>query len=145
MSEENHVPPPVPPTPPPPPEPSSSTPYEKPASGGSSNTVMLVLAYFGILALVPYLVEKDDADVRWHAKNGLVMFIAEFIGLVALAIVFAILGFIPVVNAIAGILGCVLYPCIGIGLLVLHVMAIMKAVKGERMIIPYVTEYAERL
>ena len=32
---------------------------------------MIVLAYFGLLALIPLLMEKEDAEVQWHAKHGL--------------------------------------------------------------------------
>ena len=34
---------------------------------------MLILSYFGLLALIPLLVEKDDAEVQWHAKHGLIL------------------------------------------------------------------------
>lgn len=38
---------------------------------------MIVLAYLWLLALTPLLVEKDDAELQWHAKHGLVLFGAE--------------------------------------------------------------------
>ena len=33
----------------------------------------IVLAYLGPLALIPFLVEKEDQEVQWHAKHGLVL------------------------------------------------------------------------
>ena len=41
--------------------------------------VMIVLAYLWPLALVPLLVEKDDAEVQWHAKHGIVLMVAEIV------------------------------------------------------------------
>ena len=64
--------PPPPPAPPPAPAPSSS------GTGGSSNRgLMIALSYLWLLALIPLLVEKDDAEVQWHAKHGLTLLVAE--------------------------------------------------------------------
>ena len=115
--------------PPPPPKPSSSG----TGGGKSNNTVMLILSYLWLLALIPYITEKEDAEVQWHAKHGLVLCVAEFI----LWIVLFILQFIP-------ILGCLLYIVAFFGVCVIHVMAIVKATKGERLMIPYVSEYTEK-
>ena len=41
--------------------------------------VMIVLAYLWLLALIPLLVEKQDPEVQWHAKHGLVLMIAELV------------------------------------------------------------------
>src|SRR5436190_8527971 len=44
-----------------------------PGSAPSSNrNVMILLSYLWLLALVPLLTEKDDKEVQWHAKHGLV-------------------------------------------------------------------------
>ena len=49
----------------------------------SNRGVMIVLAYLWPLAIVPLLLEKDDADVQWHAKHGLVLLAAELLLLIA--------------------------------------------------------------
>lgn len=108
------------------------------------NTLMLVLSYLGILCLIPLLTEKNDPDVQWHAKHGLVLLIAEVILYVALGIVSLVLGKIPVLGFVFGIFGCLLWSVLPLGILVLHIICIVKAVKGERLIIPYVTEYVNR-
>ncbi len=123
------APPETPPQEPPPPEP--------PSSGGSNNTVMLVLAYFGILALIPLLTEKDDAEVQWHAKNGL-CFTAAWI---VLWIVLIIVGFVPVIGQIVG---CGAIPLVFIGILVIHILAIVKATKGERLVLPFISDFVEK-
>ena len=59
-----------------------------PSGTPSSNRgVMIVLSYLWILALVPLLTEKEDEEVRWHAKHGIVLMVAE----IAFWIVFTIL------------------------------------------------------
>ena len=40
---------------------------------------MIVLSYLWLLALVPLLVEKEDNEVQWHAKHGIVLMVAEIV------------------------------------------------------------------
>jgi uncharacterized membrane protein len=93
--------------------------------------IMLVLAYLGPLALIPLLTVKDSAFVRWHAKNGLVL------GAAAL-VVLLVAGFIPFLGT------CLLFPIALIGFMVLTVMAIIKALRGERWRIPAISDLAEK-
>jgi len=114
-----------------------SAPPPPPAAGAKQqNTVMLVLAYLWILALVPLLVEKEDREVQWHAKHGLVILAAEIV----IGIAMAIITSLPVL----GVVGCAIYPLLWIVDLVLRVMCIVKATKGERLIIPGVSQYADK-
>ena len=103
--------------------------------------VMIVLAYLWPLALVPLLLDKGDAEVQWHAKHGLVLMIAELILLFAYIMMTSLVGL-----ATFG-LGCILgvFVVFGwIGILALHVAAIVKGVNGGRLIVPHVSEYADR-
>jgi uncharacterized membrane protein len=95
---------------------------------------MLVLSYLWLLALIPLLVEKDDAEVQWHAKNGLLLLAGE----IALCIALVIIGRVPVIG---DVLGCVLIPFLWIVILVVHIIAIVKALKGNRLLIPFVSDY----
>ena len=52
-----------------------------------SNKVMAILAYFGILFLVPLLAAKESPFARYHTNQGLVLFLFMF--------VCGILGVIP--------------------------------------------------
>jgi uncharacterized membrane protein len=118
-----------PPTPPPPTAP-------PPAGGGAASSnrqLMLVLSYLWILALVPLLSEKDDKDVQWHAKHGLVLFGAEIVVWLVLHIIFRV-----VLYTTFGF-GCVLaalFPLLGLAFLALHIVCIVKAVNGQRLMIP---------
>jgi len=123
-------------TPPPeaPPPPETPPPPEASTQQSSNQPIMLVLSYLWLLALIPLLVEKDDAEVQWHAKNGLLLFAGE----IALWIALIILSMIPVIGQV---LGCGLIPILWLVILVVHIIAIVKALKGERLMIPFVSDY----
>jgi uncharacterized membrane protein len=136
MSETPHV----PPSPPPPG--GSYTPPPPPAGGttpSSDRTLMLVLSYLGILCLIPLLAKKDDPEVQWHAKNGTALFFAELIWLVIrIGLIFA---HIPFAGCGFSIISCAIW----IGFLALSIVAIMKAVQGQRFRIPIITDMAEKM
>jgi hypothetical protein len=103
---------------------------------------MIVLAYLWLLALVPLLVERQDPEVQWHAKHGLVLMIAELI------LLFGYIVMTSVVSLAMLGLGCVLSLILvfgWVGVLALHVVAILKGVNGGRLIIPGLSDYANRL
>ena len=103
--------------------------------------VMIVLSYLWPLALVPLLVEKDDPEIQWHAKHGIVLMVAEIIILIAFAMVTSIVSL-----ATFG-LGCVLSVFViflWIAILAVHVIAIIMGINGKRFLIPGVSEYADR-
>jgi uncharacterized membrane protein len=111
--------------------------------GASPNRgVMIVLAYLWPLALVPLLVEKGDPEVQWHAKHGLLLMVAELI------LAFAYIMMTSLVSLATLGLGCVLSLFLVFGwvaILALHVVAILKGVNGGRLIIPGLSDYANRL
>ncbi len=126
MSEPN-VPPPPSYTPPPPP--TGTTP-----GGASPNRgLMLALSYLWLLAVIPLVVEKDDREVQWHAKHGLVLLVVEFLLGILIAI---ITNFVPFA-------GCVLWAIWPL-IFVFHIILIVKALNGQRMMIPGISEYADR-
>jgi len=104
--------------------------------------VMIVLAYLWPLALVPLLLEKHDPEVQWHAKHGIVLMIAELI------LLFGYIMLTSIVSLAALGLGCVLsvFLVFGwVGVMALHVVAILKGINGGRLIIPGLSDYANRL
>jgi uncharacterized membrane protein len=113
------------------------------SSAASSNrSLMVVLSYLWILFLVPLLVEKNDKEVQWHAKHGLVITVAELVLWVAIFIVQTVLG------AMTAGLGCmvgILSPIIWLLFLVLRVICIIKGVNGQRFTIPGITAYVDRV
>jgi len=106
------------------------------APASSNRGVMIVLSYLWILALVPLLVEKEDQDVQWHAKHGIVLMVAEIVFWIAFNIVIYLIPF----GCVVGLLG----PLVALVFLAVHVVAIIKGLNGQRLIIPGLSEYASR-
>lgn len=85
------------------------------------NKVMAVLAYFGILVLVPILAAKESKFARFHANQGLILLLAS----VAYYIVYSILASIIIgiswhlywLVSIIGFLGLAFFVWFVIGLI----------------------------
>ena len=133
-------------TAPPPPPPAAPAPPSEPAApqtGGVSDNrnIMIVLSYLGLLALRPLLVEKDDSEVQWHAKHGLVLVVFEVVVFICLQVIIMLLG------AVSGGLGCIfglLVPIFFIAVLIVHILCIVKGLNGQRYMIPTISEFADR-
>lgn len=144
MSEPN-VPPPPSYTPPPPPggtmpPPPGGTMPPPPGGAVSPNrSVMIVLSYLWILGLIPLLVEKNDPEVQWHARNGLLLLAAEIVVWIAATIFSMMTAFIHL-----GCAGCFLHSAILVVFLVVRILCIVKGVSGERFVIPVISQYADR-
>jgi hypothetical protein len=103
--------------------------------------VMIVLAYLWPLALIPLLIDKQDTEVQWHARHGIVLAIAELILLFAYIVVTSLVG----LRTLG--LGCVLTLFLifaWIAVLAVHVVAIVKGISGGRLIVPGLSVYANR-
>jgi len=83
------------------------------------NKLIAALSYIGILFLVPLLVKKDSKFCAEHAKQGLVLFIAWIVG--SFVFWFPIIGWL-----------------LGLGLLMMNLMALVKALSGEFWEIPVI-------
>lgn len=136
MSEPT-VPPPPSYTPPPPP-PSSGGPAG-PGSVSPNRTIMVVLSYLWILALVPLLAEKEDQEVQWHARNGLLILAGE----IALWIVLSIFS-VGMASFDFGCTGCMMNSILWVVVLVVRIVAIVKGVNGQRLVIPGLSQFADK-
>ena len=93
-----------------------------------SNTILFsILSYIGILWLIPLLVEKNDKVVRFHVNQGIVLFIFDIIGSIAVGILSAIFVFIPVIS----FLGVVIASLFGILCFVLMIIGIVNAANNR--------------
>ena len=136
MSEPTVPPPPPSYTPPPPPT------YTPPPGGGAvspNRTIMIILSYLGILALIPLLVEKEDREVQWHAKHGLVLLVAEIAALIVLSVLSMATAAMDL-----GCGSCLLQSVLWVVILIVHILCIVKGVNGQRFIIPGISQFADR-
>lgn len=92
------------------------------------NIGMAIVAY--ILFFIPLLTEsKNDPFVKYHVKQGLVLFISW--------IVTIIVGYIPAI-------GWVLAPLMSLALFILLILGIVTAAAGKEKQLPLVGQYAEK-
>jgi uncharacterized membrane protein len=103
----------------------TTTPSSAPAA--EKNTVMGVLSYLGPLVLIPLLTEKNDPFVKYHVKQGLVLFVIEVATWLVLDM-FRLWMLSDLIN-----LGC----------LVLTVIGIINVVKGEQKELPLVGQFSK--
>jgi len=98
------------------------------------NKVMGILAYLGILVLVPILAAKESPFARYHSNQGLILLIVA----AALAIVINILSRISLsLWLVFTLLGGILW--LGVG--VFAILGIINAVKGEMKELPLIGKY----
>ncbi len=95
--------------------------------------LMCILSYFGILALIPFFVKKDDPFISWHARQGVLLMIASFVGYLALFV----LMMIPFV----GILAFLLTMAFGVGVIAISIMCIVQACQGNKWPIPVLSGF----
>ncbi|MBP5258562.1 MAG: zinc ribbon domain-containing protein [Prevotella sp.] len=102
-----------------------------------SNKVMAVLAYLGVLVLVPIFAAKESKFARFHANQGLVLFIAEIAWTIVLTIINGILLSISArlvwISSIISLLGLVF--------LVLAIIGIINAVNGRAKELPVLGKF----
>ena len=111
------------------------------------NPVMALLSYLlGLIFILIILLTdmKKSRYNRFHAWQALFLGLSFLAIFVALAILGTILGFIPVVNIIAGIAMFVLYPLLCIAILILNIVVGIKAYNKQEIILPLVGEWATK-
>jgi uncharacterized membrane protein len=99
------------------------------------NKVMGILAYLGILVLVPIFAAKESKFARFHANQGLVLLICAVIWqIVAYILMFILakigLGFLSIIISLLSVV-----------FLVLIIIGIINAVKGEMKRLPIIGKY----
>lgn len=107
-----------------------------PATGQADNsnrTVMGVLAYLGLLVLVPLLVEKKDPFVKFHVKQGLALAIV--------AVGWGILLMVPLVN----LLLLLVSPFVWLFILAMAIIGIVNVVNGKEKELPLLGILASKL
>ncbi len=96
-----------------------------------NNKVMALLAYLGFLFLIPLLAAPNSRFARYHANQGLVLFIFE-------AIAGVVTGIICVIPFVGWIIGGILSGAVGIFGLVLTILGIVNAVNGQAKQLPLI-------
>ncbi len=113
--------------------------YQANPADVEENKILSILCYFGILFLIPYFVKKDSQYIKFHANQGLILFILNIV----LGIVSGILG--AILGAILGDIGVLLSTLLGslisIVTLVLMILGIVNAVTGKMKELPLIGSF----
>ncbi len=100
---------------------------EAPKKEGKNLTA--VLSYIGILFLVPLLACKDSAFAQFHAKQGLVLFIAEIATMLIL--------WIPILGWFVGFICWIIW-------VILSIIGIINVVGGKQVPLPLIGKFAKK-
>ncbi len=100
----------------------------------SNDKVYGILSYIGILVLVPLLAGKTQF-ARYHANQGLVLFIADIILGVMIGITVGVLSLLGVIGVV---LGSIVSGVFGLCIFVLVIMGIINAANGEMKPLPVI-------
>lgn len=101
------------------------------------NKIAAVLSYIGILFIVPLILAPDSKFARYHANQGLCLFIAEVIYGIISVILGWILGFIPIIGALI----MLIIGLIRVVFLILSILGIVNAAKGEMKPLPVIGDF----
>ena len=102
------------------------------------NKIMAVLAYFGILFLVPFLAAEDSQFAKFHANQGIILFITDSIlSLVAVLFNFLV-GWLPFVGPVLG--GVISFAAFGIGT-ALFIIGLINVFSGEPKKLPIIGDF----
>ncbi len=91
------------------------------------NAGMGILAYIGPLVIVSYLTAKEDPFVKFHIKQGLVLFTIEIVVWLLSSALWSLWMLLSLVN---------------LATLVLSVIGIINVIKGEEKKLPLVGDLA---
>ena len=95
-----------------------------------ANKTMGILAYIGFLVLVPIFSAKESRFAKFHANQGLALFIVEL----AIGVLNTISWYIPLIG---GIIRIVL-SLVSLAVLIVAIMGILAASKGEAKKMPII-------
>lgn len=98
----------------------------------------LILSYAGPWAFRPYLQVREDEDLYWHARQGVILAFVEC----AVALVLVILGLVPILGFVATRL---VLPIWLLWCLAMSVASILQATKGRRNRIPVIHQFVDYL
>ena len=91
--------------------------------------IFAALSYLWILALVPLFLKRDRPFVQFHAKQGFVLFVAEFILMLVAAI--------PLLGWLIWFFGWIIA-------VVFSILGILAALSGREWEMPWISDYVKK-
>ena len=106
--------------------------------------LMAILSYLGILCLIPYFAEKDNKYVRYHAIQGLNLFIIDLICSAVIAVVGVVATILFLIPILGWILGGLLYLVIfliPVGIFALSIWGLVLVFQDQAKELPIVNKF----
>ncbi len=91
--------------------------------------VMAALSYLWVLVLIPLLKPGKSEFVKFHSRQGFLLFIAE--------VILFVINIVPVIGWFVAFVG-------GLAALVLSIMGLLAALQGKYWELPWLSEYAKK-
>lgn len=98
----------------------------------------LVLCYAGPWAFQPYLRNREDEELLWHARQGVLLAFVEIV----IALTLIILGLFPILGILATRIAL---PVWLLWCLTMSVTSIVQATKGKRHKVPVIHLFVDYL
>ncbi len=89
-----------------------------------------LISYLGILCVIPIILKSKSGFIRFHARQGLVLFIAE--------IVFTLIWIIPFIGWFIGFIGWII--CF-----VFSLTGLVKAIAGQEWKMPVLYRFTKKI
>jgi len=96
----------------------------------SGDNVYAILSYLWILCLIPILMKKEEEFVRFHARQGLMLFIVE--------VAIGVIGIIPFIGPFLSTIGIV-------ACAILSIAGIVQVLMGNKWKMPLIGDWAEKI
>ncbi len=97
-----------------------------------TDTLMGVLCYLGPLVIIPYMTALDNPFVKFHVKQGIILFGLEVIFYIV-GTMFLFSGFYPIIMLL------------NLGTLILTIIGIVNVVGKKEVALPLIGQYAEKV
>ena len=92
--------------------------------------LIAILSYLGILFLIPLLAAKESSFAQFHARQGLVLFIAQMATL--------LIAWIPILGWIAGFVLWIIW-------FVFAIIGIINVLGGKQKPLPWIGKFAGKI
>jgi len=94
------------------------------------NTLMGILAYLGILVIIPYVMAKDEPFVKFHIKQGLVLLAIEVVIWVLSMLLWQLWWVFNIAS---------------LAVLAFIILGIVNVVQGKEQELPFVGKFSENI
>lgn len=109
---------------------------ETTTAAAENRAFLIALAYLGPLALVPLLIDSEEGEARWHARQGLALLVVWVAVCLAVELLARASGL--------GYLAILAYPLVALAAAATHGLCLLQGLRGRRLAVPPFSRLAGR-